>query len=171
MVSEHAHVTLLKKYQELSNRHDIEACVDMFTEDGVIESGNESFTGVEAIRAAHEFDLASRTEVEFRDMEVDGDLVRCTFWNANELSRVTGDHGMTGKAEFTIKNKRIYKFNILPPGEEERKRVIEKIGPALKWLRENHLDVVARWKGFDKAAGEAVFELADLWRKHQQEMD
>ena len=97
-----------------------------------------------------------------------GDVVRCTFWNEHELSRAIGNDGMTGKAEFTIKGNHIQRFNILPPDESERKRVMEKAAPAIKWLRENHLDEVAKWKGFDRSAGEAVFALADLWRKHQQ---
>jgi len=171
MVSEHAHVVLLKKYQELSNRHDIDGCVKMFTVDGSITMGGETYAGLDALRDAHEYDLGSQTKVEFRNLEMDGDIVRCVFWNEHELSRAVGNGGMTGRAEFTIKDGLISHFNILPPGDEERKRVMEKTGPAIKWLRDNHLAAVARWKGFDKAAGDAVFELADLWRKHQQEMD
>jgi len=171
VTSEHAHVALIKKYQQLSNRHDIDGCVALFADDGSITMDGETYTGVNALRDAHTYDLGSQTIVEFRDLEVDGDIVRCVFWNEHELSRAIGNGGMMGKAEFTIKNNRIYKFNILPPGDEERKRVMEKTEPAIRWLRENHLDVVARWKGFDKTAGEAVFELAELWRNHQQEMD
>ena len=169
MNSEHPYISLLKKYQDISNRHDIEACVVMFTEHGSIESGNEAFTGVDAIRAAHEYDLSSRTQVGFQDFEIDGDVVRCTFWNEHELSRAIGSGGMTGKAEFTLKDNLIHKFSILPPSEEERKRVMEKAGPAMKWLRENHPDAAAKWQGFDRSAGEAVFALAELWRKHERE--
>jgi len=171
MTSEHPHISLLKKYQEASNRHDIEGCVAMFAEDSVIEMGGESYAGVGALHDAHEYDLGSQTLVEFRDFEIDGDVVRCTFWNEHELSRALGSDGMTGRAEFTIRDDQIYKFNILPPSDDERKRVMEKIAPAFKWLRENHPDAVAKWKGFDKSAGEAVFALAELWRKHQQEID
>jgi len=167
MTSEHPHAALLKKYQDASNRHDIEACVAMFTMDGVIVSGGESYSGVAALRAAHDYDDGSQTLVEFRDFEIDGDIVRCTFWNEHELSRALGSDGMTGKAEFTIRDDHIYKFDILPPEDAERKRVMEKIAPAFKWLRENHPEAVAKWNGFDRAAGEAVFALAELWRQHQ----
>lgn len=171
MNSEHPYIALLERYQEASNRHDIEACVAMFADNGVIMMGGESYAGADALRDAHEYDLGSQTLVAFRDLEVDGDLIRCTFWNEHELSRVIGNGGMTGKAEFTIKDDRIHKFNILPPGDDERTRVMEKAAPVLKWLRENHPDAVAKWKGFDRSAGEAVFALAELWRKHQQETD
>ena len=167
MSSEHPHVQLLQTYQAASNRHDIEACVALFTAAGSIEMGGEVYAGSQALRAAHEYDLGSQTLVEFRDFEVEGDLVRCTFWNEHELSRAIGNSGMTGQAEFTIQEGRIAKFNILPPGDEERKRVMEKAGPAIKWLRENHPEAVAKWKGFDRAAGEAVFALAELWRGQQ----
>ena len=33
MAAEHPHISLLKKYQEVSNRHDIAACVAMFADD------------------------------------------------------------------------------------------------------------------------------------------
>ena len=169
MTSEHPYAALLKKYEDLSNRHDIEACVAMFADDGMIVSGDDTYTGIAALRAAHEYDDGSQTLVEFRDFEIDGDLVRCTFWNEHELSRALGSDGMTGKAEFTIRDDHIYKSNILPPQDAERKRVMEKIAPAFTWLRENHPEAVAKWKGFDRSAGEAVFALAELWRKHQQE--
>ena len=168
MTSEHPYAVFLKKYQDLSNRHDIEACVAMFTEDGVIESGGESYAGIAALRAAHEYDDGSQTLVEFRDFEIDGNVVRCTFWNEHALSRALDSDGMTGKAEFTIRDNHIYKFDILPPEDAERKRVMEKIGPAFQWLRENHPEAVAKWNGFDRAAGEAVFALAELWRQHQE---
>ena len=167
MTPEHPYASLLKKYQDASNRHDIEACVAMFTDDGLIEMGGESYTGADALRDAHEYDLGSQTSVEFRDFEINDDRVRCNFWNEHELSRAIGNGGMLSRAEFTIRDGRISKFNILPPNEAERKRVMEKAGPAIKWLRENHPEAVAKWNGFDRAAGEAVFALAELWRQHQ----
>jgi hypothetical protein len=94
-------------------------------------------------------------------------VVRCKFWYEHELSRAVGTGGMTAPAEFTIMDNRIQKFNILPPDDSEGKRVREIAGPALKWLRENHPEAVEKWKGFDRAAGEAVFALAELWREHQ----
>lgn len=167
MSSEHPHIQLLQSYQVASNRHDIDACVALFSEGGSIEMGGEVYSGREALIDAHEYDLGSQTLVAFRDFEIDGDLVHCTFWNEHELSRAIGNGGMTGKAEFTIKAGRITKFNILPPEDAERQRVMEQAGPAFKWLRETHPEAVAKWKGFDRAAGEAVFALAELWRTHQ----
>jgi len=168
MTPEHPNVVLLKNYQQASNQHDVEACVSMFTDDGAIVMGDEAYTGGQALRDAHEYDLGSQTLVEFGDFEIDDDLVHCTFWNEHELSRAMGGDGMNGKAEFTIRDGRISKFSILPPSDDERKRVMEKAGPAMKWLRDNHPEAVAEWKGFDRAAGNAVFALAKLWRQHQR---
>lgn len=141
----------------------------MFTDTGEIVSGGESYVGAEAIRAAHEYDLASRTLVKFRDFDIQGNVVRCTFWNEHELSRAIGTEGMTGPAEFTFEGDQIRKFHILPPDEAERQRVMAKVAPAFQWLRENHPEAVAKWHGFDRAAGEAVFAMAALWRAHLQE--
>ena len=161
--SEHPHIARLQAYEEASNRHDIDACVAMFSADGSIELG-ESYTGADAIRAAHEYDLGSRTLVAFRDFVVDGDTVACTFWNEHELGRAIGTGGVTGKATFTFRDGLIEKFQIAPPDEAERTRFMELARPAFTWLREHHPEAVARWQGFDRAAGEAVFALAELWR-------
>ncbi|HYF66365.1 MAG TPA: nuclear transport factor 2 family protein [Herpetosiphonaceae bacterium] len=168
MNSEHPHIALLRAYEEASNRHDIESCVRMFAPDGSIETG-ETYAGVDAIRAAHEYDLGSQTLVAFRDCLADGDTVACTFWNEHELSRAIGDGGVSGKAIFTFRDGLIEKFQILPPDEAERKRFMERARPALTWLRDTHPDALARWHGFDRAAGEAVFALAELWRAHLRE--
>lgn len=158
---------LLKVYEETSNRHDVEGCTTMFTEDGSIVLMGDVFAGRDVIRAAHEYDRASRTFVKFSELFLRDNIVHCTFWNQHELSRIIGDGGMTGSAEFTFEGDRIKTFNILPPSASERARVREKAAPVFKWLRENHADIVAKTAGFDRSAGEAIFTLAELWRKHQ----
>lgn len=157
---------ILKAYEEASNRHDIEACMKMFTEDGSINLMGNLYTGADAVRAAHEYDKASQTFVKFLNSKVDGNVIRCAFWNQHELGRAIGDNGMTGGAEFTFEGDRIKLFNILPPNPEEHARFREIAGSALKWLRENHSDIVEKSIGFDRSAGEATFALAELWRKH-----
>jgi hypothetical protein len=170
VTSEHPYIASLLRYQEVSNCHDIDACVSMFTDDGIIVMGGEIYQGVSALRDAHEYDAGSRTLVEFKDFEVEGDLVRCVFWNEHELGRVLKDGGITGRAEFTFRDGKICKFNILPLDEAERKRFMEIAASAFLWLRENHPEDVAKWKGFDLAAGDAVFRLAELWRGHLKEI-
>lgn len=170
MTSEHPYIALLLRYQEASNRHDIDACVSMFADDGIIVMGGEIYQGVHALRDAHEYDEGSRTLVEFKDFEVEGELVRCTFWNEHELGRALKDGGVTGGAEFTFRDGKICKFNILPLEEAERKRFMDIAAPAFQWLREHHPEDVAKWIGFDRAAGNAVFRLAELWRGHLKEV-
>lgn len=167
MTTEQHYSSLLQRYEDACNQHDIENCVNMFTVDGSIVSQGESYTGTAAIRAAHEYDAGSRTLVAFRDFEVDGNVVHCTFWNEHELSRAVGNEGMWGKAIFTFQGDLIHKFDILPPERAEIERVMSKAAPAFQWLRENHPEAVAKWRGFDRAAGEAVTHLAELWRAHQ----
>lgn len=160
------HIKLLKAYEEASNRHDIDGCTAMFTEDGSIVLMGDVFAGRDAIRAAHEYDKASQTFVKFLNPQVDGNVIRCAFWNQHELGRAIGDDGMTGSAEFTFEGELIKKFDILPPSEEERSRFREKAGDTFKWLRANHPGILAKTQGFDRSAGEAVFKLAELWREH-----
>lgn len=160
---------LLKAYEEASNRHDVEGCTAMFTADGSIVLMGDVFAGTDAIRAAHEYDLASKTFVKFLNPQVDGNVVRCDFWNQHELGRAIGDGGVTGGAEFTFEGERIKTFNILPPSEEERKRFMQIAAPKFKWLRENHPDLMAKSQGFDRSAGEAVFALAEILRSQQSQ--
>lgn len=168
MTVAHPYIQLLKTYEQASNRHDIEACVALFTPDGVIVMGGDTYQGEKALRDAHEYDDASHTLVKFSDFAIDDEnnLVRCAFWNEHQLSRVLENGGMNGSAEFTFQENKIQKFNILPPDDAERRRVMEKAAPAFQWLRENRPDAVAKWNGFDRAAGEAVTNLAEIWRNH-----
>jgi hypothetical protein len=160
------YIALLQEYETRSNRHDVDGCVAMFLEQGRIETNGEVYEGPKALRDAHEYDLGSRTQVAFRDFVVEGNTVHCTFWNEHELGRLLESGGLTGKAIFTFEGDKIQSFAILPPAEEEQRRVMTIVRPAFIWLRENHPDVVARWNGFDRAAGEAVFAMAELWREH-----
>lgn len=168
MANEHPFIHLLQQYEQLSNRHDVDGCVALFRPDGMIVMGSETYQGEKAIRAAHEYDEASHTLVKFSNFEIDDEanLVRCTFWNEHQLSRVLENGGMNGSAEFTFEEDKIQKFNILPPDDAERRRVMEKAAPAFQWLRENHPAAVAKWNGFDRAAGEAVTNLAEIWQNH-----
>ena len=163
------YIKLLKAYEEASNSHDVEGCTAMFTANGSIVLMGDVFAGTDAIRAAHEYDLASQTFVKFLNPQADWNVVRCDFWNQHELSRAVGDGGVTGGAEFTFEDERIKTFNILPPTDEERKRFIQIAGPKLKWLNENHPELLAKTQGFDRSAGEAVFALAEILRSQQAE--
>ena len=168
MTNEHPFIYLLQQYEQLSNKHDVDGCVALFRPDGMIIMGGETYQGEKAIRDAHEYDEASHTLVKFSDfaVEAENNLVRCAFWNEHELSRVLKTGGMAGQAEFTFEGNQIQKFNILPPEDAERQRVMGKVAPAFQWLRENHPDAVAKWNGFDRAAGEAITNLAEIWQNH-----
>jgi hypothetical protein len=166
MTTEHIFIRLLNQYEQLSNQHDIDGCVALFSPDGIIVMGGEAYQGEKSIREAHEYDRESRTQVRFSDFEIEENLVRCSFWNEHQLSRVIGTGGTIGTAEFIFQDSKIQKFNILPPDLAERQRIMEKAAPVFQWLRENYPDTVAKWKGFDSSAGKAIFELAELWQTH-----
>lgn len=166
MPVESTHIAVLQEYQGASNRHDIDACVALFTEQGRIEMNGETYQGPQALRDAHAYDLSSRTQVAFRDFVIEGPEVRCTFWNEHELDRVLGTGGTTSRAVFAFRDERIDCFSILPPDEAEQQRIRTQAGAAFRWLRENHPDVLAKWGSFDRAGGEVVFALAELWRGH-----
>lgn len=167
MPADSLYIAIIQQYEEASNRHDIDTCTALFSEDGRIEMNGEIYQGAQALRAAHEYDAGSHTTVAFRDFLVEGDTIHCTFWNEHALDRVIGTGGTTARATFTLRGEQIVCFNILSPDEDELQRVRSIVRPAFVWLRENHPEVVARWGSFDRAGGETVFALAELWRAHR----
>jgi hypothetical protein len=72
-------ITLLRHYQDVCNRYDIEAAVALFADDGYIEIQGTVYCGQAVLRAAHECDMGSQTQVTFGDYVVEGDRVICTF--------------------------------------------------------------------------------------------
>src|SRR6266487_6235512 len=66
-------ITLLQHYQDVCNRYDIGAAVALFAEDGSIEIRGTAYRGQAALRAAHECDMGSQTQVTFSDYIVEGE--------------------------------------------------------------------------------------------------
>src|SRR5262245_45008770 len=151
-------VERLKAYQDVSNSHDIEAAVAMFAEDGCIAFSEKDYCGKEVLRAAHEYDLGCRAQVEFGDFDVDGEVVRCRFTYCDEVDRVTGTGGVVSRAEFTFRDGLIERFVALPPDEEERQRVRQAKAPFFAWAREHYPEEVAKGFTFDYDSGYSLYK-------------
>ena len=156
-------ITLLKHYQAVCNRYDIEAAVELFAEDGAIEIQGNVYEGVAALRAAHECDLGSQTQVTFGDYVVEGEKVCCTFITADVLDRAVGLDGRHMRAEFTIRNGRIVRFLSLPADEPERRRHFAAKHAFQTWARTHYPDEVAKGANFDYEAGASLTRVVQAW--------
>src|SRR5215203_5191133 len=96
-------LALVRRYQGVCNRYDVEAAVAMFADDGGIEYAGTLYTGRDVLRATHEYDMGAGNVVEFTDLAVDGDRVRCTFIATDQLCRIAGTSGPRSPAELLFK--------------------------------------------------------------------
>jgi hypothetical protein len=156
-------ITLLKYYEDVCNRYDIDAAVGLFADDGSIEINGTAYRGQAALRAAHECDRGSQTQVTFGDYTVDGDRVTCTFMTYDVLDRAVGLDGRHMCAEFTIRDGRIVRFLSLPADEQERQRHYAAKHAFHSWARTHYPDEVAKGVNIDYEAGASLTRVVQAW--------
>jgi hypothetical protein len=166
---QHDLILRVTAYQEASNSYNIDAAVAMFAPGGSIEVGGKRYAGPDALRATHEYDMASKTQVAFSDFDLEGDMVRCAFHYCDELDRVVGLDGTTSKAEFSFQHSLIQAFVCLPASDEEMRRHREAKAPFYRWVRENYPEEVAKGFAFDYESGASLFKVARAWHDSRQE--
>jgi hypothetical protein len=164
-------ITLLQHYQDVCNRYDIDAAVALFADDGYIEVYGSVYCGRAALRAAHECDMGSQTQVSFDDYVVQRERVSCTFITRDVLDRAVGLDGRHMQAEFTIRNGRIVRFLSLPADEQERQRHAAAKHAFHVWARTHYPDEVAKGANFDYEAGASLTRVVQAWLSRQDRDD
>jgi hypothetical protein len=164
-------MTLLQHYQEVCNRYDVEAAVALFADDGSIEVHGTAYSGSAALRAAHECDMGSQTQISFDDYSIEGESVSCTFITCDVLDRAVGLDGRHMQAEFTIRNGRIVRFLSLPADEQERLRHAAAKHIFHTWARTHYPDEVAKGANFDYEAGASLTRVVQAWLSGQDQDD
>jgi hypothetical protein len=156
-------VSILHAYQAACNRHDIDACVALFAEDGAIVDAGRRYAGSAAVRAAHEYDAAVGGRVAFEAFAGDGEAVTCRFVFQDELDRLLGLDGFHQRARFAFAGGRIREFAVLGAEAEEIARHRGHKGPFLAWATAHHPEALAKRRELDRAGGEAFVRLARAW--------
>jgi hypothetical protein len=156
-------IRLLQHYQDLCNRYAIEAAVALFAEDGCIEINGKVYRGHAVLRAAHECDMGSQTQVSFSDYIVDGEKVSCKFITYDVLDRAVGLDGRHMRAEFTIRDGRIVRFLSLPADEQEGKRHAAAKYGFHTWARARYPNEVAKGANLDYEAGASLSRVVQAW--------
>lgn len=161
----HTAITLLQHYQDVCNRYEIEAAVALFADDGYLEVHGTVYRGQSALKAAHECDMGSQTQVSFGNYAAQDDTVSCTFTTCDVLDRAVGLDGRHMRAEFTIRNGRIVRFLSLPPDEQERQRHFAAKHAFHTWAQTHYPDEVAKGANFDYEAGASLSRVVQAWLK------
>ena len=156
-------IAVLQHYQDVCNRYDIDAAVGLFAEDGSIEIHGTAYRGQAVLRAAHECDMGSQTQVRFGDYTVQGDRVTCTFITCDVLDRAVGLDGRHMRAEFTIRDGRIIRFLSLAADEQERQRHAAAKHAFHTWARAHYPDEVAKGANVDYEAGASLSRVVQAW--------
>jgi hypothetical protein len=156
-------IRLLQHYQDVCNRYDIEAAVALFADDGFIEINGKVYRGQAILRAAHECDMGSQTQVSFSDYIVEGERVSCTFITYDVLDRAVGLDGRHMRAEFTIRDGHIVRFMSLPADEQEHKRHAAAKHAFHTWARAHYPIEVAKGANFDYEAGVSLSRVVQAW--------
>jgi hypothetical protein len=160
-------LAILQQYEDACNRYDIDAALGMFAEDGSLEINGVAYRGHALLRAAHEFDLGSQTQVRFCDGVVHGNTVTCTFITVDVLDRAVGLDGRHMKAEFTFRHGRIVRFLSIPADAQERQRHHAAKHVFFAWAKEHYPEEVAKGANFDYEAGASLTRVVCAWLQQQ----
>jgi hypothetical protein len=156
-------VARLRAYEGAGNRCDVDACVAMFAEDGVIDDRGIRIGGLDAIRAAHEYDRAVNARVAFDRFEMAGETVTCRFVYTKELDRILGLDGFHQTARFTFRDDLIREFAIVGADQAEIERHRRLKGPFFAWARRHQPELHAASRSFDHEGGTALRRLGEAW--------
>jgi hypothetical protein len=155
-------LALLKRYEDACNSYAVDPAVAMFAPNGYLEINGTQYSG-EALRAAHEFDRGSQTQVRFADCMVDANTIDCKFITCDVLDRALGLDGRHMRAEFTFHHGLIHRFLNIPADEEERQRHRQAKQAFFTWAKAHYPDEVAKGATMDYEAGASLTRVVAAW--------
>ncbi len=167
-------ITLVKAFQELANRHDIDAVMGKFTEDAEFEMvGQAAVKGKKEIRQIFEYDAGVNTELQFFDFKSEGDTVSCQVVERNDRLKASGfDKLLHTSCSFTFRDQLIQKF-ITSADAESARAFGEVMRKFLPWIQKNYPKDYSRLftpEGRfirNRENGERVVLLMKDWRSSQ----
>jgi hypothetical protein len=164
-IAQHGHIARLRRYEEVCNRYDIDAAVAMFTEDGVIDDLGRQYRGSDALRDAHEYDLATSAQIRLSDFRLVENTVHCQFLYCNVFDRALSLDGFHQWSEFTFRGDLIERFAITGADEAEIQRHRARKRPVLEWAQVHHPDELEASRAFTREAGDALVRIVHLWQR------
>ena len=135
----------VKTFQDRVNQHDVEMIMTMFTEDATFEIvGLSKFSRKQNVKNVFEYDVGVNTNLEFINIESEGNTVHCQILERNDRLEAIGiDELKYSFCVFNFKINLIQSFKAEIPLEsvQYNAEVWKKFIP---WLMENYPDEYSR---------------------------
>lgn len=171
--SQHADpVQLVLEFQETKNEGNVDATLDMFTENATLHFGPlGSITGLENIRGILEYDLAIETKLHFENCQIVESEVACRTTETNDWLRLADIESITyDESRFTFTSDGRIESTAATMSPDSAAAIGIAMANFDVWARANQPDEYAalfRQDGaFDYSyeSGERVLELLRQWR-------
>ena len=164
----------VKTFQDRVNQHDVEMIMTMFTEDATFEIvGLSKFSRKQNVKNVFEYDVGVNTNLEFINIESEGNTVHCQILERNDRLEAIGiDELKYSSCVFNFKINLIqnFKAEIPPESVQYNTEVWKKFIP---WLVEKYPDGYSRMfmdDGqfiYNRENGKDVVQLLRKWREEQ----
>ena len=170
------HVATVKSFEDLKNSGQEDATLALFADDATLDFGPlGTLTGVDQIREIHGYDLALRTQLQFKDCEQLENVVSCGVVETNDWLTTAGIESIDyEETRFTFNDDgQIASIGAIISAES-----MQQMGAAMSafdtWARENSADAYAELFTDDGAfdysyeTGEKVLTLLRQWQVAQR---
>jgi hypothetical protein len=156
-------IGLIRVYESAANRHDVDACVALFSDDAAIEDHGRTARGAARIRDAHEHERACAGQIAIIEPVVDGSEVHCHLVYRNELDRLLDLDGVRKSATFVVRDGLIDSLVLDGDDDEANARRQNAMAPFQDWVRTYHPEAFTRMRSYDGPAGTVLVVAAQAW--------
>jgi hypothetical protein len=142
-----------KRYAEASASHDLRALEMLTAEDISWQLGRYRLVGREDALAPNAYDLGMENELEYRNVQVDGNVVECEVIERNETIEAIGMTEVHQYPRYTFENGLVLRkepSGKKPLAEYSMTEFHRRMSPLRKWIRETHPEVMSRLVDPDK---------------------
>ena len=161
-----------ERYSEASASHDLQALDALTADDIVWQLGRYRLVGKEAALAPNAYDLGIGNELEYRNVQVEGNVAECEVIERNEIVAAIGMVEVHQYPRYTFENGLVVRKE--PSGKQadaeySMAEFNRRLAPLRKWIRETHPEVMSRLvdpdKGFvfSQETGALMLRLTREW--------
>ena len=135
MISQGEMLSLVGRFQDLTDRHAVDDLMDLFDEDAQFQIvGYSNLVGKREVRKNFEYNAAVNTELRFINPVLYGDRVTCQLLERNDRLRAIGINELSyTSCVISLKEGRIQKF-IATIEEGASRKIRERVQAFIAWI-------------------------------------
>lgn len=162
--------TIHARYMKASISHDLETLRSLTAEDATWQLGPRLLEGREEVLSPNKWDAGTSTELEYRDVRIDGNVVEFTLLESNDLLRALGVEVVRHFPRFIFEDGKVKRKEPWQPSPD-MVRVNQNMQPLRQWIRDERpeaLEVLVDQAGafvFSREGGELMTQLALEWSR------